>query len=238
VPTSSLFRTLEIAVELVADIEAETMSPATDSLAYGLVVPTPMLPLPRMRKKLVVADPLAFVVDATSNSAEVDPYVPCRVNFAHAVEVPSASALFVLSKKNLVASALNPLAPLLNCIAPEIPEEEPPPEERHVPPIEKQPDWRLIPLAKVEDAVVEATYKGLRIESPNSAEGVEEPIPTAPLFATVNCSPRLLSKERIFPVPICVVEASGAEDDAKIESGEYATVPSDFVSRVRRSHWV
>ncbi len=34
------------------------------------------------------------------------------------------------------------------------------------------------------------------------------------------------------------MEARATDDEANIESGEYATEPSWRVSRVRRSHWV
>jgi hypothetical protein len=72
---------------------------------------------------------------------------------AQGVLVPTERFLFVLSKKKRVASEEKPLAPFENWMAPEIPEEEPP-EVRHVPPMEKQPLWRLMPFPKVEDAVV------------------------------------------------------------------------------------
>jgi hypothetical protein len=71
-----------------------------------------------------VALPDALVVDAMSKSLPCEPYVPWSESLAKGVPVPTERFLFVLSKKNFVASEVKPEAPFENWMAPEIPEED------------------------------------------------------------------------------------------------------------------
>ena len=107
IPTSNRLATFDIAVVEVALMDAETISPTTESVAYGELVPIPTLPPAVMRKSELVAEPELFVVVEISNNAWSEPYAPWRESLANAVEVPSARLLVVLSKKSLVLSPAN-----------------------------------------------------------------------------------------------------------------------------------
>ena len=67
------------------------------SVEVGEDVPIPTLPLARIVKSEVVAEPLLLVDEAMSKRRCCEANAPCRESLAYAVVVPIASALLVES---------------------------------------------------------------------------------------------------------------------------------------------